>query len=185
MSGLDEWQESNARQLGEALAQLRQRLERYIQQQSSSANADVSSLATPAADEAPEKSETEASVQLKELPSALIILSERLSLSAFERDILLLCAAMELDTRIATLCARAQDDSNKPFPTFALALALFDEASWEALSPERPLRYWRLLEINQPGAQPLTTSALASMFAPRCFVSLNGFHTAPSASCKR
>ncbi len=31
---------------------------------------------------------------------------------------------------------------------------------WEALSPERPLRYWRLIEINQPGAQPLTSSAL-------------------------
>ena len=30
----------------------------------------------------------------------------------------------------------------------------------EALSPERPLRYWRLIEINQPGSQPLTTSAL-------------------------
>ncbi len=73
---------------------------------------------------------------------------------------LFLCAAMELDTRIAGLCARAQDDPQKNFPTFALALALFDEPSWDALSPERPLRFWRLIEISQLGAQPLTASAL-------------------------
>ena len=32
---------------------------------------------------------------------------------------------------------------------------------WEALSPERPLRHWRLIEINQPGAQPLTAQRAA------------------------
>jgi hypothetical protein len=90
---------------------------------------------------------------------ALLILAERFGLSRFERDVLLLCAAMELDTSIASLCSLAQG-SNRPYPTFGLALALFDEPVWEALSPDRPLRHWRLLEINQPGAQPLTTSAL-------------------------
>jgi hypothetical protein len=39
-------------------------------------------------------------------------------------------------------------------------MALFDEPVWEALSPERPLRFWRLIEISQPGAQPLTVSPL-------------------------
>ena len=39
--------------------------------------------------------------------------------------VLLLAAGMELDTRFGSLCARAQDDPQKPFPTFALALALF------------------------------------------------------------
>ncbi|HSR50674.1 MAG TPA: ATP-binding protein [Acidobacteriota bacterium] len=93
-------------------------------------------------------------------PPALMILSRRFGLSAFERHTLLLCAALELDTRIGALCALAQHDPSNPHPTFALALSLFDEPLWEALSPERPLRYWRLLEINQPGAQPLTTSPL-------------------------
>src|SRR5439155_13907902 len=74
--------------------------------------------------------------------------------------VLLLCAAVELDTRIGPLCAQAQDDPNRPYPTFALALALFDEPAWDVLSPERPLRYWRLLEIHQAGPQPLTTSPL-------------------------
>jgi ATP-dependent 26S proteasome regulatory subunit len=149
MSDLEKWRDSNARQLGVALAELRQRMERYSQQQA------VVSAPSPEVSKG-----VETSAQGEELPSALTILSERLSLSTFERDILLLSAAIELDTRIAALCARAHDDANKPFPTFALALALFDEVSWDALSPERPLRYWRLIEINQPGAQPLTSSAL-------------------------
>ncbi len=96
----------------------------------------------------------------QDLPPALTILSRRLGLVPFEESILLLCAAMEIDTRIAGLCAQAQGDMSRPYPTFALALALFDDPVWEALSPERPLRYWRLVEINQPGAQPLTVSAL-------------------------
>jgi SpoVK/Ycf46/Vps4 family AAA+-type ATPase len=93
-------------------------------------------------------------------PPALALLSDQLQLSPFERDILLLCAAMELDTRTAGLCALAQGDLSRPYPTFALALGLFDEPSWDALSAHRPLRYWRLLEIHQPGALPLTQSAL-------------------------
>jgi len=93
-------------------------------------------------------------------PPGLIALRQQLGLSKFEMEILALCAALELDTRVAGLCASAQDDSQRPYPTFALALALFDDPAWEALSPDRPLRYWRLIEINQPGAQPLTSSAL-------------------------
>ncbi len=97
--------------------------------------------------------------QASTLP-ALVMLARRLGLSPFERDVLLLCAAMELDTGIASLCARAQADPTRPYPTFALALTLFEAPAWDALSPERPLRYWRLLEISQPGGQPLTTSPL-------------------------
>ena len=96
----------------------------------------------------------------QEHPTALVLLGNRFGLTAFERSVLLLCAAMELDTRTAALCARAQGDPSKTYPTFALVLTLFDDPAWDVLSPERPLRYWRLLEINQPGAQPLTASAI-------------------------
>jgi hypothetical protein len=95
-------------------------------------------------------------------PPALEWLARRLGLSAFERDLLLLCVGMELDIRWPQLCAQAQQDPARPYPTFALAFALLDEPSWDALSPERPLRYWRLLEIHQPGAQPLVSAALAA-----------------------
>lgn len=93
-------------------------------------------------------------------PPALLILSQQLGLTHFERDLLLLCVAMELNSKTALLCAKAQNNPNKSYPTFALAAQLFDEFKWDALSADRPLRYWRLLEINQPGAEPLATSAL-------------------------
>jgi hypothetical protein len=93
-------------------------------------------------------------------PPPLLILTERLGLSLFEQHLLILCIAMEFDTGLASLCAQCQHDPNRPYPTFALGFALFANPTWEALSPERPLRLWRLLEIMQSGVQPLTTSAL-------------------------
>jgi hypothetical protein len=95
-----------------------------------------------------------------EMPPALTILSQRFGLSRFEQQLLMLCIARDLDTRIDKLCARAQHDASRAYPTFALAMVMFEDPLWDALSPDRPLRYWNLLEINQPGAQPLTTSAL-------------------------
>ena len=99
-------------------------------------------------------------LEKNEPPPALILLAGYLGLSRFDCHVLALCTALELDTRIAHLCARAQDDLNKPYPTFALAFALFNDPDWNVLSPHRALRHWRLIEINQPGAQPLTISAL-------------------------
>ncbi|MBD2729686.1 ATP-binding protein [Nostoc sp. FACHB-892] len=93
-------------------------------------------------------------------PPALLLLSQKLDLSDFERQVLLLCVAMELDPGIARLCARALDNSHQPYPTFALALSLFEQPTWDALFWERPLRYWRLIEIHQSGVQSLTTSGL-------------------------
>ncbi|HYX53125.1 MAG TPA: AAA family ATPase [Candidatus Limnocylindrales bacterium] len=94
-------------------------------------------------------------------PPALAILSRRLGLSEFEQQLLLLCLGIELDPGIASLCSRCQgDEVGRPFPTFALAFSIFEKPSWDALSPERPLRYYRLLEINQPTGQALTVSPL-------------------------
>jgi AAA+ superfamily predicted ATPase len=93
-------------------------------------------------------------------PPALTVLARQFNLSEFEQEILLLCASVELDTRVAGLCAGAQGDISKRYPTFALALAVFGNASWDVLSPELPLRYWRMIEISRIAAQPLTTSAL-------------------------
>jgi hypothetical protein len=91
---------------------------------------------------------------------AMAILVERLGLTRFEEQVLLLCVGMDLDPQLGWLCARAYGDHSRPYPTFALAMSLFDDAAWAALSPERPLRLWRLVEIIQPAAEPLTTSAL-------------------------
>ncbi|TSD83955.1 ATP-binding protein [Mycobacterium sp. KBS0706] len=93
-------------------------------------------------------------------PPALATLRDRLGLTPFEMNILLLCVAMELDTSVAALCARAQRDPDRAYPTFALALSIFDEPAWEALSPEGPIRYWQLAEISQPTGTPLTVSRI-------------------------
>ncbi|HKH50008.1 MAG TPA: ATP-binding protein [Thermoanaerobaculia bacterium] len=89
--------------------------------------------------------------------SALDILVERFGLSPFERDVLLLCAGIELDSGFAAVCAAAQGDPAKAYPSFSLALAAFPEAHWSALGPGRPLRYWRLIEV---GGTSLTASPL-------------------------
>jgi hypothetical protein len=91
---------------------------------------------------------------------ALAVLSDRLGLSEFERQLLLMCAAMEFDSSFGALCADAQHDAACRGPTFALALSALDNPAWDAMSAERPLRYWRLIEIHQPGAQPLISAAL-------------------------
>lgn len=80
------------------------------------------------------------------------------NLSSFEVGILLLCAGMELDGAVAELCARAQNDSARPYPTFALALAALPDAHWSALSPGAALRYWRLIEVGSGSS--LVTSPL-------------------------
>jgi AAA+ superfamily predicted ATPase len=101
-------------------------------------------------------------LQRHDPPPALLLLADRLGLSAFDCDVLALCAAVELDTRVADLCARAQGDSQQAYPTFALAFRLFDNPDWSAISPHSALRHWRLLEINQPAGRPLVGAALAA-----------------------
>jgi MoxR-like ATPase len=139
---LERWHAANARHLAAALAWLRRRL----------AEVAGPELVRAAADRA--------AAEAADPPPALTRLARQFGLSRFEQDVLLLCAASELDPHIPALCAQAQADLARTYPTFALALSAFDEPAWDILSPERPLRYWRLVEIHQPGAQPLTASPL-------------------------
>jgi ATPase family associated with various cellular activities (AAA) len=114
--------------------------------------------AKPALDE-PGAAKARATAAQIDPPPNLIVLVQRLGLSDFERDTLLLCAAVEFDPGFPTLLARTQGPGRN-YPTFGLALNIFEEASWDALAAHRPLRQDRLIEINQPGATPLTSSAL-------------------------
>jgi hypothetical protein len=95
-----------------------------------------------------------------DLPSAAAIdqLSESFALSAFERDVLLLCAGVEMDSGLAAQCATSGEPSGRPFVTFALALARLEQPHWSALTPVGPLRLWRLLEVKDEHA--LTSSRL-------------------------
>jgi ATPase family associated with various cellular activities (AAA) len=93
-------------------------------------------------------------------PPALAALASALQLTEFETRVLFLSSATEFDSGIAALFAQAMGEPAKAHASFGLAFSLFDEPAWDAMSPERPLRYWRLIEISQPGAQPLTGSAI-------------------------
>ncbi|MBF6336858.1 ATP-binding protein [Nocardia abscessus] len=93
-------------------------------------------------------------------PPALAQLARRLGLSRFERDTVLLCAAVELDPAAGPLCARAHGDGQLRCPTFGLALAVLPNPAWEAVSPRSGLRLWRLVEIAQRAGEGIVTAGL-------------------------
>ena len=72
-------------------------------------------------------------------PPAIERISQLFGLSAFEREILLLCAGVEMDSRIAALFANAQGHLQRTYVTFGLAMSLLPEPHWSALTPARPL----------------------------------------------
>jgi hypothetical protein len=158
MTPLAAWQQQNDRYLAMALTWLRLRLVWQIKQDAG----DAADLEPPLAALDPDQlTQAEAAMQSAaetQPPPALVRLSQQLGLSPFEQTLLLLCAAQEWDLTIADLCRQLRP--RQPYPTFALALQLFAEAHWDALAPDRPLRYWQLLEIQQAAGQPLSTSAL-------------------------
>ena len=91
---------------------------------------------------------------------ALLLLRDAFGLSAFETAALSLCTAQELDTSIGPLCALATGDPARPWPSFGLAMRAFSPAAWEAVTPEGPLRSWRLIEVERRSGEPLALAAL-------------------------
>jgi hypothetical protein len=126
------WHEANQAYLVHALQTVRGALERRA---GGAQDAEISAV------------DTNVSAAIDPAP-ALERLCAAFGLSRFERDILLLCAGVELDAAFAQAVAAAQADPRQPFPTFGLALAVLTEPYWSALSPVAPLRRWRLIEID-------------------------------------
>lgn len=82
-------------------------------------------------------------------PPALQALAAAFSLSPFERDLLLLAAGAELDSRFRELFMEPRDGAGgqRVNLTFSRALAALPGAHWSALTPESSLRRWRLIEL--------------------------------------
>jgi len=134
VSNWEIWQRQNEDYLAAALTWLRLRLQQFIE-------ANGSEVVTPQPDESSKATAISAKQQAQlsdamaamaaaeaaDPPPALVILSRLLGLSRFEMEILLLCAAMELDMRTAGLCARAhtrlKDSSDQPNPYMTDSLA--------------------------------------------------------------
>jgi len=87
-------------------------------------------------------------------------LSRLFGLSPFERDVLLVCLAVELDLRYERLYAYLQDDVTKKRPTVDLVLRLLGSsmesrlAQRQAFEPSAPLLRWDLVTLHDdPGAR--------------------------------
>ena len=73
-------------------------------------------------------------------PAAIDHLSHSFNLSPFERDVLLLCAGVEMDAKLAAQCEMAAGEARRQGASFGLALAELDAPHWCALAPVSPLR---------------------------------------------
>jgi hypothetical protein len=70
-------------------------------------------------------------------------------LSSFERDILLLCVAMEIIPNFKLLCAKVQGNPELNYPTWGLAKTVFPNFNWGATKLNATLLSWQLIEIKQ------------------------------------
>ena len=83
-------------------------------------------------------------------PGPLDRLTESFDLTRFERDVLVLCAAPELDAGFQDLYAYVQDDPAARRATPALALSLLPWAERAVLDAQGTLRRFRLVVLDDP-----------------------------------
>ncbi|MGA2350001.1 MAG: ATP-binding protein [Terracidiphilus sp.] len=140
VAGSTPWQEFNQRKLVQIFAGLRDRLSGENRLHSS--HGDSSEDAAEAA--------------------AIDRLAAIFNLTAFERELLLLVAGVEMDSALADRCAeltgRTGASSQHGVVTFSLAMSTLYEPHWSALSASAPLRRYRLLNL-EPG-RGLTSAGL-------------------------
>jgi hypothetical protein len=130
-----DWTIANQQLLVAEFARLKERLPRSTGKNAENQNAETGAALADAR-------------QLLHTESAIDWLTAAFGLSGFERDLLLLCAGAEMDAELARACVLANGDTTRPWVTFSLALATLESPHWSALTPQRPLRRWRLLEID-------------------------------------
>ena len=141
------WQELNKNYLMQEIARVQSKLYDKI------ATVEDSNINTPKFPKNPTK------LNKNDLPFALDLVTERFKLSPFEKDILLLCAGMELDRGWGLLCGQAQGNELTNYPTFSLALSTLDNPHWNAITPDAPLRQWKAIALKD-NSNSLTTKEL-------------------------
>jgi len=137
---INNWQVTNRTYLMTALAEVRKKLVQHADPKMLDSE-EIGLWEEPIAD-APENS------ILPSEPSALERLCAIFGLSDFERNLLLLCAGVELDAGFTLLCAAACGDVQRSYPAFSLAIAVLEGMHWSALTLAGPLRRWRLIELG-------------------------------------
>ncbi|WP_218079579.1 ATP-binding protein [Anthocerotibacter panamensis] len=137
------WQDANRNYLMANLAVIRAFLEKKVQD--SRAMAQAQKALHKATDALPAQ-------------ASLTRLSQLFRLSSFEQGVLLMCLGVELDASFSRLYATAQDDPQRDFPTFSLALSALPDPHWSALTSHSPLQRWHLIKIGT--GEVLTLSPL-------------------------
>ena len=128
----DTWLKANYDYLMKGIARIQTFLESKINQEDSAKISEITAL---------EKSNLSP-------PSTLEQLCQIFNLSSWERDILLLCAAIEFDGSLANLYAAANGNPQMTYPTFYLARDILSETNWKAIAPMSPLRQWQMIEVG-------------------------------------
>ena len=142
------WLSENQRYLMAAMGVVRAALEQHASQQPGETTDETRlSLARQSFKEAADSMSS---------ASALESLCRTFVLTPFERDVLVLSAGVELDSSFGALCAAAQGDPSRVYPTFSLALAALSDPHWNALTPAAPLRHWRMIELGAGGSLTLS-----------------------------
>ena len=132
----DNWYAANQRVLAAAVALARARVAAHLGREPEAQLADLEARLRRAEEEMPS-------------PSALQVLAATFGLSDFERELLMLCAAVELDSATATL---VRSGDGREGVDFSVALATLPQPHWNAITPLGPLRRHRFIEM-QPGPQ--------------------------------
>ena len=128
MAPASDWPERNQQWLVAAIGRLRARLQSFAAQSGSDAVRDYVESGD-AADFVP----------------ALLQCAETFRLSPFERELLLLVAGLELDEGLRSAVAALNGGASNR-ASFGLGFRALTAAHWDALSPDAPLRHWRMIE---------------------------------------
>ena len=81
-------------------------------------------------------------------PPAIDVLAQAFGLTDFEREVVLLCAGVELDSALARRCSEISGTPQRMPVTFSLAMSALSDAHWSAVAPASPLRRYRLVEME-------------------------------------
>ena len=135
------WDQANIEYVGASLAVIRHDLQAHL-------DAESSTSAHGERDELDERA-SQMLDDMSQLPQ-LEILVTAFGLSPFEREILLACAGVELDSRFAELCASAHVGRQDVYVTFRLMFDALPNPHLSAMSPRAPLRRWKLIDVG-PG----------------------------------
>jgi ATP-dependent 26S proteasome regulatory subunit len=87
-------------------------------------------------------------------PTPLVATAALFGLGDFERDVLMLALAPELDGDFGRLCGYLTDDVTRRLPTLRLALELLPGADPAALAPGSRLRRLRLVDVVPIAGEP-------------------------------